>query len=88
MQTDVILSDVTSCVCLHTLLHVVQSSCANQSLKPSQTFSYEQFWKLLRPFARSFTETHFSGYAKGSSYANSEDRVIVRRNEKNTVQRL
>ena len=51
------LLDVTSCTCLHPLLHVVGSCCAK--FEPGQTLSYVQMdattLNISRPFARGFT---------------------------------
>ena len=57
------LLDVTCCVRLHTLLHVVGCCCAKfetgQTFRPVQTdatllaYNSQHCWELLRPFARS-----------------------------------
>ena len=52
MQTDVTLLDVTRCVCLHTLLHVVGSCCAK--FKTGQTFSYLQTSLRTKRFQSSY----------------------------------
>ena len=59
------LLDVTCCVRLHTLLHVVGCCCAKfetgRTFRPVQTdrtllaFNSQHCWELLRPFARSLT---------------------------------
>ena len=52
VQTDVTLLDVTRCVCLHTLLHVVGSCCAK--FKTGQTFSYLQTSLRIKRFQSSY----------------------------------
>ena len=59
------LLDVTCCVRLHTLLHVVGCCCAKfetgGTFRPVKTdrtllsFNSQHCWELLRPFARSLT---------------------------------
>ena len=56
------LLDVTCCVCLHTLLHVVGCCCeTGHTFSPVQTDATllannsQHCWKLLRPFARSLS---------------------------------
>ena len=61
-QTDATLLDVTCCVRLHTLLHVVGSCCAkfdtgqNFSYVPNERHNSLYCW-LLGPFARSLKST-------------------------------
>ena len=70
------LLDVTCCVRLHTLLHVVGCCCAKfetgQTFRPVQTdatllaYNSRHCWELLRPFARSLTLE--SGFKKMLSF--------------------
>ena len=63
MQTDATLLDVTCCIRLHTLLHVVGSCCAKfetgqtlSCVKTDATTPSIQCWELLRLFASSFSK--------------------------------
>ena len=77
VQTDATLLDITCCVCLHTLLRVVESCCAK--FETDRTFSHVQTdattpdpglptslgqkcWELLRPFA------HYCQHGRNNSH--------------------